>query len=251
MPEKGSPTRYFCLTGLVVHELRWKDVVADILRFRHWLKSKYKIYLQEELHAGEMINKPKKTPASIQRLRKYERLAIIRNFADAISGLPDINLINVVIDKSTGKYTSADNVFRKAWSVLFQRFENTIRYQNFPGPKNADDRGLIFPDSTDGIKLRNYLHDMRIQNTLFIKQPHGAFHTKDEPIRIIIEDPVPRDSRLSYLIQAADCVAFLLKQNIEPNSFMKRHGGNAYFKRLDRVLCKQACYNDPAGVVRI
>lgn len=70
-----------------------------------------------------------------------------------------------------------------------------------------------------------------------VRQIHGAFYYKDEPLRVIIEDPVLRDSRSSYFIQAADCAAFLLKQKIEPSSYMKQHGANAYFDRLDPVLC--------------
>lgn len=251
LPSDGSPTQYFCLTGLVVHELRWKDVMGEVLQFRHWLKRKYRVYLDDELHAAEMINKLSKTAKSIQRLRKYERLAIIRHLANLLARLPDINLINVVLDKTTGNYSDKDEVFRKAWSVLFQRFENTISRQNFPGPKNADERGLIFPDNTDGMKLRNYLHTMRIQNPLFVRQPFGAFYMKDEPIRVIIEDPVLRDSRWSYFIQLADCAVFLLKQHIAPCGYMKKHGGFAYFQRLAPVLCKQACNKDPQGVVRL
>lgn len=68
---------------------------------------------------------------------------------------------------------------------------------------------------------------------------------------MIIEDPVVRDSQHSYLIQAADCAVFLLKQYVQPSAFMKRHGGNAYFKRLDPVLCKQASNKDPEGIVRL
>ena len=126
-----------------------------------------------------------------------------------------------------------------------------MRYQNFPGPKNTDDRGIVFPDNTDGKKLKQYLESMRLNNHLKVRQSHGAFIYKNEPIRSIVEDPVLRDSRNSYLIQVADCAAFLLKQNIQPSAFMKRSGGNAYFKRLDPVLCKIACNNDPQGIVRL
>jgi hypothetical protein len=197
-----------------------------------------------------MINKPGKLSTSLKRLKKHERLAIIRHFADEIAHLSDISLINVVVDKN-GKVPDKDEVFRWAWYALFQRFENTIRYQNFPGPKNADDRGIIFPDNTDGKKLKQYLDSMRLNNHLKIRQPHGAFTYKNEPIRSIVEDPVLRDSRSSYLIQIVDCVAFLLKQNIQPSAYMRRNGGNAYFKRLDSVLCKAACNNDPQGIVRL
>lgn len=250
MPADGSPTRYFCLSGVVVHELRWRDTMDQLLRFRHWLRGQYRIYHDVELHAAEMINKPKKTAASLRMLKKYERLAVIRHFADEIAQLSDISLINVVVDKR-GKVPNKDEVFRWAWYTMFQRFENTIRYQNFPGPKNVDDRGIIFPDDTDGTKLKRYLNTMRLNNQFKIRQSQGAFVYKNEPIKVIVEDPVMRNSRDSYLIQVADCAAFLLKQSIQPSSFMKRHGGNAYFKRLDPVLCKVACKNDPQGIVRL
>lgn len=62
---------------------------------------------------------------------------------------------------------------------------------------------------------------------------------------MVIEDPVLRNSRDSYLIQAADCAAFLLKQSIEPSTYMKKHGGNAYLQRLAPVLCTHASNKDP------
>ncbi|MFH0980262.1 MAG: DUF3800 domain-containing protein [Planctomycetota bacterium] len=253
MPADGSPSNLFCLSGLVVHELRWRDTMAKLLSFRYWLKRRYRVYLEDEIHAADMLHKPSRTAASLQRLRKHERLGIIRHFADTMGTLADVSIINVVVDKRTGKVPNKDEVFRWAWYTLFQRFENTIRYQNFPGPKNADDRGIVFPDNTDGQKLRRFLHAMRLSNQLRVRQRSGAFVYKDEPIRVIIEDPVLRNSRESYLIQAADCAVFLLKQSIEPSSYMKRHGGGAYFQRLAPVLCKHATTKDPSGkgVVRL
>lgn len=252
MPAQGSPSNLFCLSGVVVHELAWRDTIAELLRFRHWLKGKYKIYLEAELHAADMISKPSKTDPTLQRLRKYERLAIVRHFADQIAALKDIRIINVVVDKR-GKVPNKDEVFRWAWYSLFQRFENTIRYRNFPGPKNAHERGVVFPDNTDGQKLRRFLNEMRLNNVLKVALAPGAFVYRNEPVQVLIEDPVMRDSRESYLIQAADCAAFLLKQSFEPSAYMKRHGGNAYFQRLDPVLCKEASRKDATGrgVVRL
>jgi len=250
---EGSQSNLFCLTGLVVYELRWKETLADLARFRRFVHNRYGVNIEDELHAAEMINKPSKLAPSLQRLAKYQRLAIIRHFADAIATLSDVNIINVIVDKRSGRISSKNEIFRRAWYCLFQRFENTIRYQNFPGPKNADDRGVVFPDQTDGRKLKRFLDAMRYRNQLIVRQASGSFYFKDEPIRVIIEDPILRDSRVSYFVQAADCAAFLLKQNAEPSSYMKRHGGNAYFNRLDPVLCKVASDKDPRGkgVVRI
>lgn len=225
--------------------------MAQLLSFRHWLKRQYKVYLDDELHAADMIAKPSKIAPSLERLAKHQRLAIIRHFADQIASLSDVNVINVVVDKQTGRVPNKDEVFRWAWYSLFQRFENTISYQNFPGPKNADDRGIVFPDATDGQKLKRFLESMRLSNQLKVRHRSDAFVYLNQPIKVIIEDPVVRDSQHSYLIQAADCAVFLLKQYVQPSAFMKRHGGNAYFKRLDPVLCKYASTKDPEGVVRL
>lgn len=31
MPADGSPSNLFCLSGLVVHELRWRETMSDLL----------------------------------------------------------------------------------------------------------------------------------------------------------------------------------------------------------------------------
>ncbi|MCW5762098.1 MAG: DUF3800 domain-containing protein [Phycisphaeraceae bacterium] len=249
---EASPTRYFCLTGLVVHELRWTETMRSLLQFRHWLKTEYRVYLDDELHAGDMINKPRRCPASLQSLRKHERLAIVRHHADQLARIPDIRLINVVFDKRQSRELTADEVFRRAWYALFQRFENTMLRRNFPGSSNEQERGIVFTDQTDAQVLKRHLEHMRVRNPLFIRKNSGSYTTVDEPIRLLIEDPVSRDSKHSYFIQAVDCAAFLFKQHIEPNSFMKKHGANAYFRtRLKPVLCLAASRTNDLGIVHL
>ncbi|MHB1210357.1 MAG: DUF3800 domain-containing protein [Acidimicrobiales bacterium] len=251
LPADRSPTRYFCLSGVVVHELRWREVLWELTEFRRWIKRRYGIYLEDELHHAEMVGKTKKLAESLVKLPKYERLAIIRHHADKLANLHDLNVINVVVDKATGKLPDKESVFRGAWYRLFQRFENTIQHQNFPGPKNPSERGMVFPDSTDGEKLRKYLNKMRVRNPIKIPGQSGSFNFDDRPIASLIEDPIPRESHHSYFVQSADLCVFLLKQFTEPSGFMKKHGGNAYFRRLEPVLCKVASYSDPLGIVRL
>lgn len=160
LPANGSCTNLFCLSGLVVHELRWRDVLADLAAFRRQLWQQFRINIEDDLHAGDMINKPSSLAAPLRSL----------------------------------------------WN-----------------------------------------------NPLKVRHPAGGFICDNQPIRVVIEDPILRDSRESYFIQAADCVAYLLKQSIEPCGYMKKHGGNAYFKRMESVLCKHASRKDPLGfgVVRL
>jgi hypothetical protein len=54
----NSPTRYFVLSGLVLHELRWQPYLDHLVKFRRSLKQAYGMRLREEFHAAAMITRP-------------------------------------------------------------------------------------------------------------------------------------------------------------------------------------------------
>lgn len=165
---QNSPSRYFVLTGLVIHELRWKRYLNQIVDFRRRMRRSYGLKLREEIHSAHLINRP----GSLIRIKKQDRLAILRHFADELATMNEISLISVVIDKY-GK--PADyNVFEMAWKVLIQRFENTMANRNFSGPANPDERGMLFPDNTDNKKLTQLLRKMRQYNPIPNQSYHGT-----------------------------------------------------------------------------
>ena len=53
-----------------------------------------------------------------------------------------------------------------AWNALLMRFENTLSYGNFRGPRNADDKGIVICDNTEGEKLTKLIRKMRHYNTI-------------------------------------------------------------------------------------
>ena len=129
------------------------------MAFRRQLRQQFGLRLREEFHAARFISRPL---PSILRIKRHDRLAMIRAFADELAKMTDVNLINIVVDKQ-GKPGDYD-VFEMAWKVLIQRFENTVSRHNFPGPANADERGAIFCDHTDDKKLTRLLRQMRRYN---------------------------------------------------------------------------------------
>jgi len=241
---KNSPTRYFALSGLVVHELRWKDHLEDMLSFRRQLRVRYGLKLREEFHASHFITKP----GELRRIPRDQRLAMIREFATFLSRLRDINIINVVVDKA-GK-PERYGVFENAWQALIQRFENTISNHNFPGPANPDERGMILCDHTDDKKLFPLIRQMRRYNPV-PNQPECSPGYRNLPLSYVIEDPVLRNSAHYYFIQAADLAAFLLYQYFQPNVYLRRKAGHRYLLRLDPVLCKVASPKHPLGIVML
>lgn len=239
---KGSPTRYFVLSGLVVHELRWLATLDAIVDFRRHLRARYGLKLREEIHASDFIHRP----GAVARIKKSVRLRILRDVLDFEAALPDVNVINIVLDKSSK--TLPFNAFEMAWTVLIQRFHNTISYRNFPGPQNPQDLGLLIVDRTDEKRLRGLLRRMRRFNPV---PSMFGIGTRQIPVGTIAEDPNPRESMHSYFTQLSDVNAFFLTQKQVPSGYVKRKGGRNYFDRLDPILCKVASQSDPQGIVRI
>lgn len=242
----GSPTRYFALSGVVLHELAWRQILDKLITFRRGLRLRFGLKLVEEIHAAHFIN----SPGALVRIKRQDRLAILRHFADEIAAMPELNVISVVVDKH-GK-PATYRVFDAAWRALMQRFENTLVHRNFNGPANADDRGMVLPDPTDQKRLTRIVRTMHRYNPV-PNQPQFGVGYRNLPIVRLIEDPSFRDSSDSYFIQVADLCAFLLYQSFAPNAYMRKKGGHNYFARLDPILCKVAAPRDPArrGIVRL
>jgi hypothetical protein len=238
----GSPTRYFVLTGLVLHEHRWRQTLDELIAFRREQKTDFGLKLREEIHASPMLSKP----GALVRIPKHQRLEILRRYADKLASMPDLSLICVVVDKANKPATY--DVFDAAWKTLIQRFENTLAHRNFPGPRNPDDMGMLFPDRSDEKKLNALLRSMRAFNPVPSQQSSGY---RNLQIRTIIEDPNYRDSSHSYFIQSVDVTAFLLYQHLSPSTYMRKKSGQNYFGRLAPIVCKHASPRDPSYIVRL
>jgi hypothetical protein len=242
---QNSPTHYFVLSGLVVHELQWTHCLKHLLDFRRRMLRAFGLRIREEIHASHLFHKP---GVRLRNIRRCDRLAILRHFIDEIAGLP-VDVVNVVVDKTTDGKGKDYGVFENAWKALIQRFENTIRHGNFRGPKNPHERGLLFPDDTDQRKLRLILRRMRHYNPIPPQPPH--MESRDMPLEYIIEDPCFRNSQDSLFVQAADAVAYVLYQQLEPSTYAQKHRVGNYMARLGPVLCKTASPRDPFGIVRL
>ncbi len=235
----GSVGRYFCLTGLVVHEARWRDFIAQLLEFRKVMRRVYGLPVRGEIHASVFIN------SRAYDLERHIRLAILRNTLDELAKMDFISFTNVVVDKQ-GK--AADyNVFENAWKTLFQRFENTLRYGNFPG-RHGNDHGIVITDATAGHLLTSLMRRMAVYNPIPSSIGLGS---RNLPITRIVEDPHSKDSAVSLPIQMCDVVAYFLYQRFTPNQYIRRSRAGAYFDRLEPVLNKRASRVGDMGIVLI
>lgn len=239
----NSPTRYYILSAIVFHELRWKDILTDLVDFRRHLKTIKGLKIREEIHCTSLISRP----GPLVRIKRHERLDIIKHCIRWLGAKQDINIFSVVVDKQ-GR---TDDIFEVAWSALITRYENTISYDNFVGnPQNWDDTGIIISDDTDGQKLRRLLRKMRHFNPVPNRVDRFAGGLRNLKIQYLIEDPIFRESKHSLMHQMSDVVAYCLKQKYHPNSYMKSKAACNLYSNLDRVLSKAVSKNRD-GIVKL
>lgn len=244
---QATSSRYFILSGMVLHEAYWTDTLTQVAKMRKDIELKYGFHRSRELHAGEMIGRASK---KYNDIRRHERLLIFRDVLSFESTLNKVRVINVVVDKFGHQY--GFDPFTIAWDTLINRFENTIEHGNFPNPHNDKklsyiEKGLLIVDETDEVKLRKLIRNMRHGNVL----PSSLFpgSTTRHDLKCIIEDPLHKQSEWSPLIQLCDANSYFLKQTIEPNSTIKKHGAKNYFYRIAPILLKEASKKDPNGIV--
>lgn len=240
----GSPTRYFTLTGLVVHEQRWHETLNTLISFRQNMRRQFGLQMREEIHAGTMLTRP----GSLIRIRKNDRLTIIRLFLDELAKMKFLNFINVRVDKQ-GKPADYDP-FERAWEALIQRFENTLKWRNFPGQWLTADIGIIFSDAANEAALRALYRRMRVYNPIPNMRSMFSSGYRQMPLSRIAEDPNIRHSHHSYFIQAADTAAFALYQYYAPSSYVRQKGARNYLLRLKPILCLKAS-RTPLGIVEL
>lgn len=246
-PVSNSPTRYFVLTGIVVHDLSWHEALKRLVSFRQRMRTTFGLQMREEIHAGPMISRP----GRLARIKRNDRLTIIRLFLDELASMTYLSIINVRVDKQ-GKPDEYDP-FERAWEALIQRFENTLRWRNFPRPKNllGQDVGMIFCDAADEARLRSLYRRMRAYNPIPNKQTFFGGGYRQMPLTRIAEDPTIRQSQHSYFIQAADTAAFALYQYYAPSTYVRKKSARNYLLRLAPVLCKVASKNHKQGIVEL
>jgi len=234
----GSPSRYFALSGLVVHELAWHDVLNEIIRFRGDVRKRYGLKLRDEIHTAHFIH----SPGKLQCIRKDIRLRILREVLDFQSQLPSVSIINVIADKN--KRTPPFDLFEFTWKSLIQRFDNTINYRNFPGPKNQKDHGLLIVDRTDEPKLRLLTRRMRRYNPVPNKIGHGYRNLHN---LTLVEDAVHRDSGHSYFIQLADVNAYFLTQKFAPCKYIRKKRSTQLLRPLDSCTANEGVATGSTG----
>lgn len=234
----GGNSPHFILSGVIIEHKDWTSVLNRLKDFRKYLKKTYGLSTRDELHASELIRISKNE--SYKRIRKSDRIKILRLFAENFWRMaPNVRIINICLNKVEVDVSGYKNYSELAWNRLIQRYDRFLR--------SKKELGIIISDDTDEPMVRQLLRKMRIFNPV---GSHFGSGTYQATIENIIEDPFMRDSKHSYIVQAADIVAHLLYRKEHPKGSLKKFGLQFFFDKLEPLLLKEASAKDNLGIVR-
>jgi len=137
-------------------------------------------------------------------LGEHQRRAIYRQHMRLASKLP-VRAFAVVIRKERIRNRDSLNPRDIAWEFLLQRIERHSTTGNTPI--------LIVHDEGDSLNIRKLARKARRANIAGSAFGTGHFQL---PARLLIDDPVPRESHQSYFVQLADLVAFAAYRRLHP-----------------------------------
>lgn len=236
----NSNTDHFVLSALVLHESEWLNILDDLILFRRGIKAKYGLKMKDEIHTYEFVTgRPNLSP----QIPRNIRLDLLKSCMKWLASRNDISIVTVMCLKGT-----RDDVFNFTWKALIQRFDNTLKYANFPGGHGGQ-KGMLLSDDTDA-KLTGLIREMRRFNP--VPSMITGFAARDMRLKAVVEDPVFRDSAHSYLHQMADVVAYFGRQYYEPNRYVRRKGARTFYNIIQPVTNPHVThYNTPNNIVEI
>lgn len=197
----GSHT--YTLGCVVVPAAHWPNAFDAFIGFRRLLKQRFGLPIRAEVKANFLVRQG--GSFATLKLGDQIRQDIYRMYMRLPVKL-HMEVMAVVIDKSQIKNQARDPR-DIAWEFLFQRLERRSTMSGTPI--------MLVHDEGEELLVRKLARKARR-----ISRPGSAFGIGqlNRPFSLLVDDPVPRDSRQSYFIQLADLAAYAAFRTIIPPS---------------------------------
>lgn len=202
--DDGYPRRssdLFVLASISMRGTEWKHNFQQLLTFRRELHSRYSFPVKQEFHTREFIQD--KNPYHGKYSPEIRREILFR-YVEALASL-HLQGIVVVIDKTKIK-NQEYAVLEKAFTYNIQRIENGL-LKVAAAKQQRPEQFMVITDEGRVSAMTGVTR--KIQKINYIPSAHEIGSTRQE-IRLMLEDPLPKNSAQSYFIQAADTLAFIV-----------------------------------------
>jgi hypothetical protein len=236
MDESGDPGQRsavptYTVGTVLVPAHRWVDEFERLIAFRRYLRREFGLKLRTEVKGRQLAQGI--GPWVDLALPKRIRSRIYRSFMRFQDRGHAIKTYAVVIDKADPRCTDTGMIRETAWRYTLQRIETFARHNN--------ETMLLVPDSGQYFWFRGLARQMR--RFSFVGSLYGAGPLRRDLLRILIDDPVERDSDQSYFIQLADLNAYAAYRGRRPDPDFPA----VMWEQLGEAVLWQANRYAPAG----
>ena len=219
-----------CFSALLIPVDQWQAGLEHLHGTRRQMRESDGAYIRVEHHATDWLGG--RGHIATQVIPKGARARLFKFVLSAIARMPGAQLIN-----AAGTKANEDR--------LFERLLNRIHVN----VTKAGSHALIISD--EGKSYDAQLRRLRKHNIIRGRylMSDGNFPLVNMPLKLIVEDPVYRDSSRSFFIQAADFCAFSLLRFRHPTPTTIVSGIDQAFRILEPICVKAAFYRDPLGII--
>lgn len=188
----------FVLTSVYMDSNNWKDNYEKTHIFRRQLKDTYEFPVKLEFHTKHFL-----TDKNPYRNFNWDKETIIDITYDLFRFISTLNLkiINVCINKKNIIMNTYE-VLEKALTYNIQRIENDLEKND-----REDKKFLIITDEGRLGKMRKVTR--KIQRINYVSSKINPGTSYNNPIKRLIEDPLPKASEEAYFIQFADAISYI------------------------------------------
>lgn len=199
----GSPTPTYTVSCLFIHATHWVALFEDMLKFRRYLSQNFGLRMRQEVKANELVKGS--GPWAALPFGDRVRKDIFRSFMRFQAKCGTVKTFAVVVDKS--RCATAEEVRTVAWKHALERVERFATYNH--------DTVMLIPDGGNYDRFRKLTRKMRRFSQVGAL---GGGGTLSRPLeRVLIDDPVERDSKQSYFVQLADLNAYAAYRKERPD----------------------------------
>jgi hypothetical protein len=187
----GSLT--YTLGCILIDADQWPSAFEEMLTFRRRLKTTFGVPVRAEIKANYLLrNRGHFLQLGLGHGARY---IIYRAHMQELERLP-ARAFAVVVDKRNSALSPAD-YFDLAWEALLQRLERTSTREGATF--------IVVHDEGENKAIRRWVRKSRRYLTAGSAFGPGSLRFA---ARLLVDDPVPRQSDASYFVQAADLVAY-------------------------------------------
>ncbi len=192
----NSPTHFFVLACVLVHESNWLGDLNLLVDLRRDLRATYGIPTRPEIKATDMVGNRGILRQLKNQLARPERIRMFDSLLGYQAGQLSLRTFAVAIEKGPAAAKGWDARYA-AWTFALQRINRFCEQEG--------EWASIYPDEGHGFFIKRRIRHMRRHHAV---KSHWGKSTVRFEIQRVIEDPNERASHDSYFVQLADWNAY-------------------------------------------